>query len=539
MAPSKPAKAKRAAAKALQAERKKPAVERKECETLLEAEAASAKKKRGRRQEDDRAAVAKIMNDHFRGLSAEEGYVTRINGRTLEEHLSTDRKKWLLGEIKMGKHYYADLKRQYSSEENVPFKQIKVLNPDESDDEELEEALFQASKHMAEHEPLAVWLSQEKLPNQKNSAALMKGLVTFDPYSGPAKNELLLKALRWCATVGFDKKYRGIWVHVQSYFDKVLDKSWSLMKAQGVSAKTWWRSIAEYGCIVLDKAAWEVCIVAEKDWASVKNELKVAGGSIVGQRVFAKGLRDISARATSDLIDQALVTLFAGKDKLTKAALAKHKASVEASLKPSGISLHTAGKAREVTLKYKGVDFLVQITSFLEEYELKLWAILKGAAVSKGYVESLFCEADLTEGSAPKIGGDIDKDLLKAVILARDEAKNFVENIATATAAEVKAALTQQHRVLSALDPTWKVEMNFWLAQCGITGEERLKQNVLKLMPTAALEVSLGECASGIRKLVESRLYQFVGPGAQSEVSTVQTWVKTMEQGRSPSFPKS
>ena len=106
----------------------------------------------------------------------------------------------------MGKNYYADLRRSYSSEES-PFKAIKILNENESDDEELEEALFQASKHTAEFDVLYLWFAQAKLPNQKNAAGLMKQLATVDPHAGLAKNECWMQALRWCNTVEFDTKY--------------------------------------------------------------------------------------------------------------------------------------------------------------------------------------------------------------------------------------------------------------------------------------------------------------------------------------------
>ena len=169
--------------------------------TLLEIEAASnGSAKRGRRNCDDKAAVLKIMNDHFKSLSVDEKFVTKVEGLSLEEKIDFDRGRWMKGEITMGKNYYADLRRLYSNEE-TPFRSIKVTNADESDDEDLENALFQSSKHLAEYDPLYLWLALEKLPNQKNAAGLMKCFVTFDPYAGQGKNELFLRTLRWCKVV--------------------------------------------------------------------------------------------------------------------------------------------------------------------------------------------------------------------------------------------------------------------------------------------------------------------------------------------------
>ena len=182
------------------------------------------------------------MNDHFKSLSVDEKFVTKVEGLSLEEKIDFDRGRWMKGEITMGKNYYADLRRLYSNEE-TPFRSIKVMNADESDDEDLENALFQSSKHLAEYDPLYLWLALEKLPNQKNAAGLMKCFVTFDPYAGQGKNELFLRTLRWCKVVEFDTKYPEIWRHVAGHFDRALDKSWTLMKSQGVSVSTWWHSV--------------------------------------------------------------------------------------------------------------------------------------------------------------------------------------------------------------------------------------------------------------------------------------------------------
>eukprot|EP00969_Alexandrium_andersonii_P340427 15047048-Alexandrium_andersonii.AAC.1 len=57
---------------------------------MLEAEsAAEVPKVRGRRTEDDRAAVLKYLNDHFKGLTNEEKFVL-----TLEARLQADRELW-------------------------------------------------------------------------------------------------------------------------------------------------------------------------------------------------------------------------------------------------------------------------------------------------------------------------------------------------------------------------------------------------------------------------------------------------------------
>eukprot|EP00959_Pyramimonas_sp_CCMP1952_P467603 9491896-Pyramimonas_sp.AAC.3 len=186
----------KSAEKAAQAARKQKAAA--EANTLLEKESlAQQSSKRGRADEDHRAACLKIMNDHFSVLSDDDKYVRQIDGYTLEKRIDVDRKRWLNYELTMGKNYYDALRTQYSTEE-APWKRIRVHDEADSDDEDLEEALFQAAKHVADYEPLALWLEQEKLPNQKNAAGLMKRVLMWDPRAAAGKNEILMKIFSWC-----------------------------------------------------------------------------------------------------------------------------------------------------------------------------------------------------------------------------------------------------------------------------------------------------------------------------------------------------
>ena len=73
----------------------------------------------------------------------------------------------------------------------------------QSDDEELEEALFQAGKHIPEAASLYMWLERGTLPNQKMGAGLMRMLAKFEPYAGKAKNDVFMNVLAWVNEVQF------------------------------------------------------------------------------------------------------------------------------------------------------------------------------------------------------------------------------------------------------------------------------------------------------------------------------------------------
>ena len=199
---------------------------------------------------------------------------------------------------------------------------------------------------------------------------------------------------------------------------------------------------------------------------NVKADLVKVGETTVGQRMFAAALREIPSGSISGVIDSFISEIASGKEKLTSALLKKNTRDLDVELKTRGDTLHVACRPRDVLLAYRGVSFQAQVNSFLEEYDLEIAALVKGIAREKNLLPALFCEADLTKNGEPRYDGEVDQDVLQEAALARREAHGFVEDPEKASAPEIIQALTLQHRVLSSLDPTWKVELNFWLSQC-------------------------------------------------------------------------
>lgn len=138
----------------------------------------------------------------------------------------------------------------------------------------------------------------------------------------------------------------------------------------------------------------------------------------------------------------------------------------------------------------------------------------------------------------PKCEREIDDALFAEAILARNESRNFVEAPDAATATEIRTVMTQQHKVLSILDRCWKVELSFWLSQCGPSGESRLKGHLMALFPTPSEARTLEATPTGLKKIAASKLFQFVGAGLQTEVTKVQTWVSAMVGSRNPPIAK-
>jgi hypothetical protein len=316
-----------------------------------------------------------------------------------------------------------------------------------------------------------LWRDREKLPNQKNAAGMMKLILTFEAQAGSGRNDMFLRVIRWCKMVEFPERFPDIWAQVKTHPHHALAKNYTIRRSEGLSAKTWWASVKSYADILLAADDWEQCINAEKEWQSVRDRLTAVSESPVGQRVFASALRSMAASSFSDMIDAALQTVAKSPARLTAVSLKHRKKQVEDQFAAHSATLHAAAKPRTVNIVYRGVTFPVQVNSFSEESDLKLSAFVKGLAVKKGVLEPLFCESELTTATEPTSNQDVDPAVLSDAVLARNQAKDLVSDAAQAGSAEIRDALVQNQRVLSSLDRHWKIELNFWLSQCGATGE--------------------------------------------------------------------
>lgn len=224
---------------------------------------------------------------------------------------------------------------------------------------------------------MLLWLPREALPNQKTGAALMKGLLFYDPYA-LARNDMLIRCIRWANSVSLPERYPEIWKHTVPFFNKVVDTSWTVMKSQGISQNTWFASIKPFRGALLDITSWEQCLNADKGRNQVRGALLRVSQNVLGQRVFAQALRVIAAGSITDIFERSLASLFVTKEKLTPAIPDKHKEDLEAQLKEHGQSLHIATKPRNIDLVYRGLRFPAQVGSFSEEYDLRISAFIKG-----------------------------------------------------------------------------------------------------------------------------------------------------------------
>ena len=229
--------------------------------TLLELDTTTPCKRTGLAREGKKL-IEKIIYDNSRTLSNPQVYMVVKDEITLFDRLIRDKELSGKGGITMGKLYYDNLRAKYE-EADGPLSRLRVLNASDPEDATLLEALIAVRKYNSDPAPFLAWLERDAVPNQKNCVALMRVVLQLDPYVGKIRCELLMQVLKWCHKVDFHNAFPAIMRKVVAHFDKVFEKSWLIMKAQGMLEKVWWMSVNPHAAIVLPHAPWAVCIAPQ------------------------------------------------------------------------------------------------------------------------------------------------------------------------------------------------------------------------------------------------------------------------------------
>lgn len=101
-----------------------------------------------------------------------------------------------------------------------------------------------------------------------------------------------------------------------------------------------------------------------------------------------------------------------------------------------------------------------------------------------------------------------------------------------------QARLGTQEAKLLALDPHFKIELEFLAGACGTSGEAKIKESFLDILPSEAKEVKLEEALQKSMMLQSSKLWGMVGSEAQGVIRAGMAMVQAIAQGEPPRLPK-
>ena len=310
-----------------------------------------------------------------------------------------------------------------------------------------------------------------------------------------------------------------------------------ILKSPVVAAKVWWETVLPSAGLILPHDPWHKCIYNNTRWQDCKEELRVVMQSQVGQKLFSHAWREVADDAVSANIQASVENMFKVEKHVSQAVIDKHRKDLAKEVSQAGADLFVATRPRSIQLSYRSVSFPVMVTTFVEEFNLRVHSCVKQLGVSRGHIDPLFCEAGLCGTEAMAFEGTIDGKLFSETRAARAAVQELVDDPDKASGDEIKNVLQKHSRMLASLDKAWKVEANFFLSQIGETGEKRLQSLVAEALPTAEREMDLETSHARMRTLVAGHLFSFVRVGLQRQVENIVSWLAVMIRGRAPKFP--
>jgi hypothetical protein len=213
-----------------------------------EEEQEKSKTKRPTSRRDLVGQVDKLVKDNFKSWGARQVDCILREGLTLRQTLHRDKADHNKGEIKMGKNYYAAIRKLFEDIE-APCKKLKVQHNTDYENEKLKAALYELTHHRCNMKPFLSFLEEDVVDNQRTVVAVLKASLDIKPESGPKQTNLIVEVMRWCIRnsvhTNFVAEVVSGWIGGPS---TALQPVWSWM--WGPSGSAWHATLFGLMCLI-------------------------------------------------------------------------------------------------------------------------------------------------------------------------------------------------------------------------------------------------------------------------------------------------
>ena len=153
------------------------------------------------------------------------------------------------------------------------------------------------------------------------------------------------------------------------------------------------------------------------------------------------------------------------------------------------------------TVLFLGQEVEVTCESPDDEWEVRLWAALKGAACNSGEVPFMNWEAMLH--SAGSLKGlpqfvNLPADLLMKISGARETAAGFIEN--SYCFKDMYRILSGKVKVLKSLDRSFVLELAYLEKHAAVIGGQIISERVIESLPDSGRQVAITQARNGNAK---------------------------------------
>lgn len=477
--------------------------------------------------------IGKILSDNFKGWPQEafDSKVDPATGKTLRERIRADK----IDGTTMGKLYYSSLKKIYEPQDS-PAKLLRATNPDDTVDERLDQAIVSYCSHPSKPQYIKEYFRGDECPNLLCVVAAMRFLLDVPMATGMHHLATAMDGFKWMVRVGVPAAYPEQVEAIRPHIDQVLLRSWQVYKGKGIATKAWWLLVRGFASMVVDTKRFEDLVWQEKtennSWLPFEKSLQaVVAESRTGSMIFKGAAKAIEACRVLAIVEGCLKELKKQKsisaDTVKEAKTAFAKKVEELGASPTEVWQ----RSREVSITYRGISIKVVVSSHMEHWHMQIMSYLKGTAVASEHLPSLFAEDKLVaEQTATDVA--VADGLLEAAMVARSAAQESAVELEQATGDDVVKVLRSQHAVLLSMDPTWEIELAFFVSLSGENGQKQYHNRILSCLPTAAKGMDLKTSLNRLKALRSSEMSTYCGRGLVNQLNTIIDWVTTASQSR-------
>lgn len=484
--------------------------------------------------------IARCVRDNFKGWSYNKTEFTIRNGMSLREKLRHDKEKHTAGDKSMqfGKHYFSELRSLYGSESD-PEQLINVTDDSQMIDPKVQDALEGLFDRAKNYDSCILILENMDICNQKTMVGLLRAALTVNPCSTLQGNRFVMAIMQYIVRTKAQETFPTEVGHMKEHFDLALQKCFLDYRKNDLSAVDWWKKHKAHASLVVPPQSAERCFGCNTNWADVEEDLvKVVSSGDVGYLLFGRALQSITATKVQNFLDSS-VQMFVGT-LITAESVATARATLCTQMKLMGIDAIDVYKAPKITAcMYRGVELEVGSVSLVDEWNNKVWGLIKTVAVQASQLDSLFCEDQLASDVKCYPGTTVDQGLLGDAIQVRKAACQYAEGSSEITSEILKNLFAKRGAFMCSIDRSFKIEQLFFEAASGLKGEDRYKVELLRCLPSRPGEKSTEQSLGALTKLTESKLASWVGIGSTAVHQMVANCVKMLHGGRAPKFEAS
>ena len=485
-----------------------------------------------RRKSDE--VIDRALSQHFGHMTKAKLETKRINGLLLRERLEQDSASLKKsGKVqRFGTCYWRDLAREWAEGGDVA-ERLDLKNRGGSIRESLINAIEAAtlpSPVMRSTEALETLLEHTEVLSDREWAELPCMAATSPAMGRDNQDAVLMAMLKHLVRVRGEVTYPREWQVMSGLYDGAVTRHFHRLCKARVRVRTWLRNHRDLCCLFMNEADVDSCLATE-DWSLVQAEVgRLVASSRIGQAVFGYATNLVSPHSYAGAIQDLVSKLFA--EEVTEQCILAFKQEAES----RAVELRNDGKLwekREVRVPFLGSTITIVLQDPSLELDLQLAARLKSEALLwRDGLQRLPYEDQILP--AQRDGCKLPPKVLESMASARAVASEILQEPGIAGIQEMRKLVTSSAKALTAIDSSWKLEVEFVQNAAEEKLDETFAAHLLGSLPTDQAGVSLAAAIADMETFSASSLLAMAGSTSRGRFAAVEEILLGLQKGVAP-----